>query len=233
MLLAPLTRVLESRPEMPLVWLAKYFFLRSLRVQQLTFEPRDVVEEDDDDNTQTTAAATGIAKHDDTSSSSDDDTDDDDEEVVPGEPVGMDGQVLKFAKHANVVLYGTLGPVARGRHNASNAGGGDGSGSGKSGSGGGGSGSRGHRYRYSRQKLEGCMDVAVTGLLLCRPANIHAWLAVEFCRQSARVEYVSWAGRVVNTSRQSGYIEEQSARHRQAMQPRAESPPPFSPARVR
>ena len=84
----------------------------------------------------------------------------------------------------------------------------------------------------TQETLEACMSTAVTGLLRCQPANVCAWLAVEFCRQSPAVELVSWGGRVVNTACASGFIEEQTAKHRKAAEPRAESPPPFSPART-
>eukprot|EP00750_Incisomonas_marina_P028231 INCI6546.2.p1 GENE.INCI6546.2~~INCI6546.2.p1 ORF type:complete len:226 (+),score=22.80 INCI6546.2:311-988(+) len=175
LLLAPLTRVLEDRPSNPLLWFAQYFFLRSLKVQNIHFQERSSNESDE-------------GAH--------------EESSLPG----MDGQVVKFTDHANVILYGTK-PRSPGASDSGPA--------------------------YTRESLEQSIDAAVTGLLLYRPANVCAWLAIEFCRQSPRVDFVSWSGRAINTSQSSGPVEEQSARHRRARQPRAESPPPFSPRTIR
>ena len=183
LLKAPLARVMDARPSEPLLWLAQYFFLRSLRVQHLVFQdrpPRDVHFTDGDGGEDGHAPVPAAAD------------------------LGMDGQVIKFSKHATVVLYGT-----HPKHN-----------------------SAGPPTQEMQEMLEACMSTAVTGLLRCQPANVCAWLAVEFCRQSPAVELVSWGGRVVNTACASGFIEEQTAKHRKAAEPRAESPPPFSPART-
>jgi hypothetical protein len=186
LLKAPLAQVMQACPPEPLLWFAQYFFLRSLRVQQLVFHdrpPRDIHFNDDGGGGGSGGGEGG-----------------DGEDAVPAD-LGMDGQVIKFTKHATVELYGTH-----------------------------------PRHRppafFTEATLEACLSTAATGLLKCRPANVCAWLAIEFCRQSPVVDLVAWGGRVVNTACASGFIEEQAARHRKAAEPRAESPPPFSPART-
>ena len=110
---------------------------------------------------------------------------------------GVASQVLRFTGHSQVVLFGKRGFDTSGGTDS------DDSSSESVGS----TEQRARSYEshddavanFDSDALAKCMDTAVTGLLLCRPASICAWLGVEFCRQSPTIDYVSWAGCVLDS----------------------------------
>jgi len=169
-----LARVVADKPTAPLLWLAQYFLLRSLKAQRILFQERARTQNADADAEKIEEGQRNT----------------DSDEYLEG----MDGQTLRFTNNATVVLFGTR-PYGKDPNHVA-------------------LGLKEKAAAYASSALEKNIEEALSGLLQCRPASVFAWLAIEFCRQSPFVELVSWSGRVVNTSRMSSFIQEESVRHR-------------------
>ncbi len=195
----------QQRPAEPLLWLAQYFLMRCGRAKTVHFvdRPRWAA---------AVARGGGHRDGDGSAAAAADHNDGDDDHAR----YRVRGQALKFAINATVVLFGSLegrmwdrgDDSAGGAAATPQAGGQPGAASRAEDS------PAPQQAACSPEALTASMSAATTGLLLCRPANVCAWLAVEFCRQSPCVEMVSWDGRVVDTATGSEYIDEESSKHR-------------------